>query len=151
IAQVKQQSNLQEGLRRLEAAIAKHRPTRSEAYFELGEAYWRAGQSAKAIPAYEQAVGREPSRWYHFSSLGIALPAEQPQRALEMMERARKLAPREPAITYALGEIYVGMGRLRDAESTFRKAWEINPERAEAPNNLGTTLLKLGALSGAES
>jgi predicted CXXCH cytochrome family protein len=152
IAQLKQQSNLPGGLRRLETAIARYHPERSEAYFELGEAYWRAGQPEKAIPFYEQATKRQPARWYHFSSLGIALAAAgQAARSLETMDRALKLAPRETTILYALGEIYSSLGRLREAESTFRKAMAINPEMAEGPNNLGTTLLRLGDMAGAET
>jgi len=151
IAQVKQQSNLPDGLRRLETAIGRHHPDRSEPYFEMAEAYWRAGQAQKAIPFYEQASKRQPARWYYFSSLGIALEsAGQPKRSLEAMEQALKMAPRETTVLYALGEIYAGLGRLREAESTFRRARDINPEMAEGPNNLGTTLLRLGDLDGAE-
>jgi predicted CXXCH cytochrome family protein len=152
IAQVAQQSNLPAGLQRLRLAIEKHRPQRSEPYFELGEAYWRVGQMSQALPFYEQAAKLQPARGYHFSALGIALAsAGKPVRSLEAMDRALKLAPGDTTTLYALGEIYTGLGRLREAETTFRKAIAVNPEMAAGPNNLGTTLLRLGDLPGAEA
>ena len=43
-AQVKHDANLGEGLGRLEAAILRYAPKQAEFYFELAEAYRRAGQ-----------------------------------------------------------------------------------------------------------
>src|SRR5207249_2925989 len=73
IAQVKQQANLRAGLSRLERAIERYRPERSEPYFEIAEAYWRAGRSEKAISFYRQAAGRQPVHWFYFSAMGISL------------------------------------------------------------------------------
>ena len=150
IAQVKHDSNLPAGLRRLENAIQHYHPEQSEPYFELAEAYGRAGLSQKALSLYEQAARREPVRWYHLSALGIALAiAGQPGRSVEVMQRALSLRPRETTILFALGEVYSSQGRLQEAASTFRKASAIDSAMVEGPNNLGTTLLKLGDFSGA--
>jgi tetratricopeptide (TPR) repeat protein len=152
IAQVKQQSNLPDGLRRLERAIEQYRPAGSEPYFELAEAWWLAGRTDRALPLFEQAAKRRPLRWQHLYEMGLALAAaNQPTRSVEALERARSLAPGEAVILNALGEIYSRQGKLPDAVSTFRKALSMNPDLPEGPNNLGTTLLRLGDLDGAET
>jgi hypothetical protein len=141
IAQVKQDSNPAGGLRRLEQLIAQYKPTRGDAYFELGEALVRAGQRARAIPYFEEAVKREPKQWRYLGALGT----------VQALERARGLAPKEVVLIYALADLYSKEGKLPQAIALLRQARELEPERVEGANNLGTALLKMGDLSGAEA
>ncbi len=152
IAQITQQSNLPEGSSRLEKAIDQYRPRRGDVFFELADAYARAGQDARAIPFYERAVARQPNRWRYFCALGIALAATgEVKRSVEALEHALSLAPREVVVLYALADVYSGSGRLPEAVATLRKALALHPDRAEGPNNLGTALLQLGDVAGAEA
>src|SRR5262249_6164069 len=55
VAQIKHDANLDRGLREMEAAISQYPNAHSEFYFELAEAYRRAGNLPKAIAFYEQS------------------------------------------------------------------------------------------------
>jgi len=152
VAQVKQQSNLSEGILRLRRAIERDRPERSEFYFELGEAYRKVTRPALAIPYYAQALQRKPVLWQHYYGKGLAhAAAGQAPAAVEAFESARRLAPNEAVLPYALGALYSQIGRLPEAVSAFRSALAANPEMADAHNNLGTALLRSGDAAGAEA
>ncbi len=49
------------------------------------------------------------------------------------------------------GSILKGLGKLKEAESLFRNAIELNPDFAEAHCNLGNLLSDVGKLKEAES
>lgn len=63
--------------------------------------------------------------------------------ALAEFLTADKLDPVNAGIKNQLGLAYYFRGRMDLAESTFRKALEINPKFTEARNNLGRTLIEL--------
>ena len=73
VAQVKQSSNLTEGIAQLTAAIEKYSPARAEYYLELAEALQNNGQLAKALPVYREAVRRNPKFAVGLQKLGTAL------------------------------------------------------------------------------
>jgi predicted CXXCH cytochrome family protein len=151
LAQVVQQSNLPQDLQRLEKAIRQYQPAgRAETYFQLADAWFRAGQINRSIPWYEEAVKRDPGRWRYLYSLGMAFSAAgQADRSSEALQRARSLAPREPVILYGLADVDFVRGRLPEAISLLRRAIGLNPDLAEGPNNLGNALSRAGNLNGA--
>jgi len=51
----------------------------------------------------------------------------------------------------SLGNTLNGLGRLNEAESSYRRALEIKPDYAEVHSNLGNTLTVLGRLNEAEA
>ncbi len=118
---MKHDANLDEGLRELEAAITRHKPAHAEFYFELAEAYRRSGKLAQAIPFYEQSAARTPGDWRYPYRLGTALVAAgQAARAGLALERARSLAPREPAVLEAIANLLASQGKLLDAVATLQ-------------------------------
>jgi predicted CXXCH cytochrome family protein len=151
LAQVKHDANLDQGLRELEAAIARHAPARSEFYFELAEAHRRDGNLQKAITFYEQSCARRPADWRHFYRLGAALTtAGQLGRAAAALERALSLAPREPAALEAVANLLSRQGKIREAVATLQAALDLDPESAGVHTNLGARLFQLNDVKGAE-
>ncbi len=151
LAQVKHDANPDQGLRELEAAIARHAPARSEFYFELAEAYRRAGNLRKAIDFYEQSRARRPADWRPFYRLGTALAAAgQPERAAAALDRAMALAPKEPAVFEAVANLLSLQGKAREAVATLRVALDLDPESAGVHANLGARLFQLNDAQGAE-
>ncbi len=151
LAQVKHDANLDRGLRELEAAIARHAPTRAEFYFELAEGYRRAGNLQKAIAYYKQSCSRAGAGWRHFYRLGTTLTtAGQPERAAPALERARSLAPQEPAVLEAVANLLSRQGRLPEAIATLQTALALDPESAGIQSNLGARLFQVGHAKGAE-
>jgi predicted CXXCH cytochrome family protein len=151
LAQVKHDANLDQGLRELEAAIARHAPARSEFYFELAEAHRRDGNLQKAITFYEQSCARQPADWRYFYRLGTALTAAgQLGRAAAALERALSLGPREPAALEAVANLLSRQGKIREAVATLQAALDLDPESAGVHTNLGARLFQLNDVKGAE-
>lgn len=150
VAQVRFQANLGDGLRRLEAAIAKYAPPQGEFYFRLAEAYRDAGRMEPAIAAYRQACQRAAD-WRYFYALGTALSASgQLGRSEEALNRARALAPREVVVLEALSAVYVRQGKPQAAMTVLEAAMAMDPDAADTRNNLGIISLELGKTAEAE-
>jgi predicted CXXCH cytochrome family protein len=151
LAQVKHDSNLEEGLRLLETAIARHKPARAEFYFELAEAYRRAGNHEKALAFYQQSSSRGGADWRHFYRLGTTLSVlGKNDSALKEFERARAFAPGETAVLEAMANVLSRQGKLAEAVTTLQRALALDPESAGLHSNLGARLLQLGDVPGAE-
>ncbi len=73
-----------------------------------------------------------------------ALRTNQPQVALEWLEKARKLRPDDAEILLNLGAALGRLGRLPEALPHYRKAVSLQPHNARTHYNLGTTLAGLG-------
>ena len=71
--------------------------------------------------------------------------------AVATLDRAIGIAPFETGLLQALGSVYAASKRLPEAIGTFRSAIERDPESAAAFNNLGSALLRSGAIGGAEA
>jgi predicted CXXCH cytochrome family protein len=152
IAQVKHNSDLRGGIPKLEAAIARHRPSNAAYYFELGEAYWNDRQVQKAFASYEEALAKQPDFWpaLHAYGTGLARSAEA-GRAVEFLERAVAAAPQSALSRAHLGLALLQNGRTSDALKTLREALQIDSDLPEAHNALGVALLRTGDRGGAEA
>jgi tetratricopeptide (TPR) repeat protein len=135
LAQVADGSNLQQGLARLER-LGTAPP------FDLGQAWLRAGDAPRALPYFEEAVRRSPDSWRDRYAAAMAGSAN----AVEHLERARALAPREAVVLVALASL-----QPKNALPLLRRAIELDPDLAESHNNLGSALMKAGDLAGAQA
>ncbi len=152
VAQVKHDANLDRGLAELAAAIARHAPARAEFYFELAEAYRRAGNLQKAIAFYDRSCARAGADWRHFYRLGTSLTAAgQPERAAQALERALSLEPKESAVLEAIANLLSRQGRAREAVATLQSALALDPESAGVYAKLGARLFQLNDVKRAES
>ena len=96
VAQVVQNSNLEDGIPHLKAALEKYRPTEGEFYFVMGEAYFNTNAPDLAIPMYREALERRPDFWPALFRLGLSLESVgQDKLGLEALEKARKLSSDE--------------------------------------------------------
>lgn len=124
IGQVRAASNLQEGIRMLEAAIAANPSACTEdCYFELAEAYGRAGRPSDALRAGERAGAGPRAR----AAVGSALSAMGDlERGAGHLIAAGDL----PRAKHDLGLNYLKQGRVADAEVALRRAIELDPNDA---------------------
>jgi tetratricopeptide (TPR) repeat protein len=65
-------------------------------------------------------------------------------RAMVLLRTAIELAPRDPTLRNALGNVAQLMGDFRAAETAYRESIEINPQHATAHANLGAVLFQQG-------
>ncbi|HEY6988676.1 MAG TPA: tetratricopeptide repeat protein [Bryobacteraceae bacterium] len=135
------------GLARLEQAIQKYKPQRPELYFELGEAYRKAGKNADAIRWYEEALRRRPDYSAAAKQLVAALFATgQTAYATRLLERS----PADAITLTNLGNAYLQQSKLDQAERALRQALQLDPESPEAQNLLGLARLERGDTKSAE-
>jgi predicted CXXCH cytochrome family protein len=152
VAQVKQGSNLAQGIAQLTAAIERYKPQRAEYYLELGEALEKNGQLAKALTVYRETVQRNPKLAAAIDKLGTALRhAGRYTEAVEAHQRAVSALPGDASPWHELGLDYRALGRSTDAIAALVKAVELDPDLPEAHNNLGILWLAGGEAVRAES
>jgi Flp pilus assembly protein TadD len=147
VAQVKQFSNLREGVPRLAKLVEATRPPEAAVYLELAEAYEQLGQSAEAIRYFEEALRRGPD--LRPARLGLARALSktgQHERAARVL-RERPLA--DAKLWNSLGLAELQRGNTAEATAAFRHAIELQPDDAEAHNNLGGVLGQTGDRAGA--
>ncbi|MBN1665298.1 MAG: tetratricopeptide repeat protein [Deltaproteobacteria bacterium] len=71
--------------------------------------------------------------------------------ALEPLQKAAELLPRDAEAHNNLGNVLKDQGRFTEAEASYRQALELKQNFAEAHNNLGNVLHDLGRLTEAEA
>lgn len=152
VAQVKQGSNLAEGIGQLRAAIAKYQPQRAEFYLELADALEKDGKAAEALPVYHEALRRNPQFTAGMQKLGAALRRDGNYgEAADVLQRAVAAAPEDAPAWHELGMAERGLGRNADAEAAMGKALALDPDLPEAHNNLGILWFAEGQQARAES
>ena len=151
VAQVREQSNLTEGLPRLKKAIERYHPANPGFYAELAQGYLAAGNNGAAILYFEEAARREPSSASRLIQLADALAESRQWAKAELQLRnAAKLSPDDPRAWGRLGWALWQQDKAADARTALEKAITLDPEIAEVHNNLGLLLWGTGDQSGAE-
>lgn len=127
-----------QAIRQGEAALAKGRAT-YDVYMLLGEACAKLGRTVDAANAFAQAAKLRPTADALTAEGEARRASHQPEAALLAFTRARQLDPRNPAISYQLGETCLELGRLAEAEGELRDALAARSRHAP-------TLVALGRL-----
>jgi predicted CXXCH cytochrome family protein len=151
LAQVAQRSNLKDGIPQFEAALAKHKPSSPEFYFELAQVYLKRDRRKEAITNYQLALERNPGFAPALRSLGAALlESGETTRAIETLERARTSAPRDAVTRLELGKAYQQTGRLPQAITEVQEAARLDPDLTGAHHTLANLLNETGDPARAE-
>lgn len=136
-----------EEARKAYAAALRIAPNNAEAHYRLGRMLEAEGKRTEAEAHYKKASAKR---------VGFRLPVDkvgEPGAELERRVRDRLAAVREdpssPRAHINLGNVYVRLGRLDEAEAHFREALRLAPDDPIAHFNLGNTLVIGGELSGA--
>ncbi|HYL75411.1 MAG TPA: tetratricopeptide repeat protein [Bryobacteraceae bacterium] len=98
-------------------------------------AVWRTEESL-----WTDAVDKAPGKLRPKIQLARAVP---PDRAMAILEDARRLAPDDPRIATEKGRVYLTMGKPGEALVEFGRALALAPHDANAFNNRGAALLAL--------
>lgn len=134
------------GLAALEEA-ADLDPDRALYQNGLGVWYLRLGRQSEALRAFKRAVELDPNYGEAHDHLGVAYAnAGKWEDAI----KAHKTALSIPGYSdlektyHNLGWAYYNLGRLREAEESFRLVLQLNPKIASAYYHLGLVLVKAG-------
>lgn len=151
LAQVMHQSNLKQGIPRLEAALEKHKPAHPAYYLQMAQALHAGGEAARALPYYEKALAIDAKYLPALRSKGISqFRAGDVAGAKLTLEKTTSLHPQDSLTWLELARVYRSEGKSADSAKAARKAIEQEPELVEAHKTLGTILMESGDLAGAE-
>jgi Flp pilus assembly protein TadD len=92
-----------------------------------------------------------PNNQHAYNALGYSL-AERNIRldeAYALIEKAMQLAPEDPFIMDSMGWVQFRMGRLKDAETSLKRAYELRPD-PEIAVHLGEVLWVKGQKEAAQ-
>lgn len=117
-----------QALRRLEEA-RKEAPTVPRIYLLLGELQLKANRPHEAEEAFEELVKLDPEGFQGRYGLGVARARQgKAEAAIEALEKARTLEPRNTKAYFELAEVEAARGNRVRAEDWLRRALEIHED-----------------------
>jgi tetratricopeptide (TPR) repeat protein len=122
------------------------------AQIELNQlvALFNAGHHAEVERHACSLLGRHPDSGFAWKVLSASL-LMQGKDALAALQNATKFLPNDAAVHYNLGNNLRNLGRLDEAEASYRRALQIGPDDAAAHGNLGNIMLEQGRFKEAEA
>jgi choline-sulfatase len=139
-----------EGLHALQRVIDQD-PKVIDAWFMMGNEYYRRHDYARAIDRYTHALELKPD--YDLVVINMANAYRALGRDEEAMigyRRFMELDPKNAQIRYETAQILIDNGRLDEAQVELTHALQLEPKLAAARNALGVLALRRGDLAGAE-
>jgi tetratricopeptide (TPR) repeat protein len=101
------------------------------------------GRHRDALKSAEEAARLEPEEPMALHALTNArLQLKKNKKAKESAEMMLELAPELDATHFTMGNVQLACGDNHLAEQSFREALRINPNSADARNNLGVAVLR---------
>jgi arylsulfatase A-like enzyme/Tfp pilus assembly protein PilF len=131
--------------------VVRDDPDVIDAWFNLGNAYFKAGRFDEAIRYFSKALELKPD--YDLAVINMANAYRKLGRddgALAGYERYLSIDPKNAQVRYQVGEIYLDRGEDAKAQENFTAALAIDPRTASARNALGALAFKHGDIGGAE-
>jgi tetratricopeptide (TPR) repeat protein len=120
----------------------------------LGEAYRRSQRLPEAVATLEQAHRLQPEDARGIYLLGLALAErgrapDDPRRALELLNQARRMGAPEAPVQYAMGRAYLAQGRSQKAIAALEAAFVGQPGDDQTLFHLGEAYRRAGRLERA--
>ena len=151
VAQVRDQSNLANGIPQLAALIQKYKPARAAYYVYLAEAFHAVGDAAHAEVNFNEALRRAPESAVILLKLGNAeVEWQQWGKAEATLRRVTAKTPTDPVAWGLFGEALFGQGKNAEAKTALEKAVAFDPDLPDPHNYMGALLVRAGDLAGAE-
>lgn len=120
-------------------------PDSAGAYVNQAFSLLNAGKRAEAIPPLETAISKgEASKDTYLILADLYRVQQQPEKALEILEKARQRYPDDPDIESQLLNAYVQAGKVEEAMNMYKEAVEKEPDNKLYQYNYGSLLLEAG-------
>jgi Flp pilus assembly protein TadD len=149
--QILRDSNqLSEAMKVLQAGV-KHYPDNTDLLYDYAMAAEKGNQLDIMETALRKIMKLAPNNQHAYNALGYSL-AERNIRldeAYALIEKAMQLAPEDPFIMDSMGWVQFRMGRLKDAETSLKRAYELRPD-PEIAVHLGEVLWVKGQKEAAQ-
>ncbi len=139
-----------EGLKALERVVDQD-PKVIDAWFMMGNEYYRRHEYARAIDRYKRALELKPDYDLVVINMANAYRAlGRDQEAMVGYRRFMELDPKNAQIRYETAQILIDNGKLDEAQVELARALQLEPKLAAARNALGVLALRKGDVGGAE-
>jgi tetratricopeptide (TPR) repeat protein len=116
-----------EGIDVLEHA-RKADPSSYDLAFAVAGAYVVKGEAARALEAYDVALGLKPASLAALQQAAVVAERQgELERSLSYWMRAKKLAPDDPQVLLGFGRVCLRMDLLEDAEPALTRAASLRP------------------------
>ncbi|MGA7926792.1 MAG: tetratricopeptide repeat protein [Candidatus Sulfotelmatobacter sp.] len=133
----------------LEIAQKQQAPS-ADLFFELGRARERKGELKLAQKDFQRAVDLNPTSVDALQALARMLASqEQWQKSVELLTRARTVAPDSPDVLRKFAAASLRAGRPADAVDAAQQLVKLRPDEPEALYLLGVAQLQNGDTEGA--
>ncbi|HEY5677731.1 MAG TPA: DnaJ domain-containing protein, partial [Myxococcales bacterium] len=111
---------------------------KAEAFFQKGEALFRAGRWEEAEAQFRQAIALNDTEAEFHAYLGMAMfrRSGRPEDGLQHAEKALEMDGRLHSATLFLAQMYEAQGDPERARAQLRKAIEKDPDFAQAKDEL---------------
>ncbi|WLT30363.1 tetratricopeptide repeat protein [Geothrix sp. PMB-07] len=115
------------------------------------QAYDQLGRHAESLAAMREAQALEPDNPLVQNNLGYLLLEQEQnlEEAASLIQTSAKATPDNGNVVDSLGWAQFKLGRVDEAETTLRRAAELNPFSPEVRKHLGEVLVKQGKLTEA--
>jgi tetratricopeptide (TPR) repeat protein len=124
-------------------------PEASEPHWVQGKVWVTDGRVEEGIREYEQALAREPERAEYLLFLGQALAgrgaAGDFPRALDLLGRSVRAAPRDATARFQLALLLSRLNRPEEAREQLLRALDLDPHQAASYNALAQAAAQLKA------
>jgi len=148
-----EEDRLEDGVAKMREVIARD-PKIMDAQLTLGNWLVRLHRGDEAAVAFKAALALKPDDDIALGNLARILRARGRTRdaleALEVFRAALRVNPRNPQAWYQLATLYLDLGRMGDAETSFKEALLANPRMGAAWSGLGAIAFERGQIETAE-
>jgi tetratricopeptide (TPR) repeat protein len=122
--------------------LTQRRPGAAETWLLLASLQGRQARYADVVKSCCRALKSEPHHATAYSLLGNAYIAlGRTQEAIEHLEQAAHLAPRDPGVLNNLGSALYMVGRFDEAANRYQAALRTSPDNAQVHFGLGNCRL----------
>jgi tetratricopeptide (TPR) repeat protein len=119
-------------------SAARSNPASPRSHFALGGLYLQAGDTDRALEAYENALARSPrSAMIQASLAEVYFQRGDYSRSLQEANKAMELDPGYLPVYLTAGNSFMMRGQTRDAFLAFNAALRVNPDDPSALYNMG--------------
>src|SRR4051794_12998256 len=139
-----------EGLRALQRVVDDD-PKVIDAWFMMGNEYYRRHEYTRAIDRYKRALELKPDYDLVVINMANAYRAlGRDEEAMVGYRRFMELDPKNAQIRFEAAQILIDNGKLQDAQAELTHALTLEPKLAAARNALGVVALRRGDAVAAE-
>jgi tetratricopeptide (TPR) repeat protein len=126
-------------------------PKYTKAHYYYGLLLYSLGDTSRAIESLTRAMNGEEGVEDASMSLALAhLREEHLEEAMTVLRDILEAGGESADILYFIGEVYLKMGKMEEAEQFLRKALDVNPDFLRAKEKLAGILVKRREYSEAE-